>query len=518
MYAASVAPPHYHLERALAVPDLDAMRVELVAAWTVAPQERLSRLVECVDAQRTAVALPPALASLSTQTAANAHTVLRRIAVDPCVAPALLDLLAKPPWRANPSLPFWRACCARIVFTRDPRILEKLEHVALGYPKTIPTTVGEKVAGYLNKAALQLRAAIDAIDKLDARTDAACTELERRLGAKPPAPRTLGTQIVDTLLAAVYEAPHDDAPRLVLADHLVQRGDPRGELINLQLARAAGRADDTPRARELELLAASNGQWVGRIGLAIDVERFVFHRGFVAYGQLPRTRGTLAQFVSDPAWATLEILDVNWTTLLRDERAALGQLIAGRGVRAVIGVQDVFLSTLHDDVLAKLERIEQLGDGGATQFAANWLRHAARPRSFGYARAIEDVADIAHLLEAPGFARLEQLVLHTQQPQRFIGVLEATGLPRLSIVMSSLRVDIAREGKRFARATVRHPRGQRGGFPEAVMRHIVKTLGDRDVVVDARTPFYPGMTVGHAVTKNWKTIDGVVDHLDLVGR
>ena len=129
-----------------------------------------------------------------------------------------------------------------------------------------------------------------------------------------------------------------------------------------------------------------------------------------------------------------------------------------------------------------------------------------------------DRGEVEPVLEAPGFARLAQLVLYTQQPQSWIGKLEKTSLPRLSIVMSSLRVDLEREGSVFARATVRHPRGHRGGFPEAVMRHIVTTLADRDVIVDARTPFYPGMEVGRAVTKNWTTIEGVVDDLDLIGR
>jgi uncharacterized protein (TIGR02996 family) len=49
----------------------------------------------------------------------------------------------------------------------------------------------------------------------------------------------------DALLAAVIAAPDDDGPRLVLADYLIQRGDPRGELIVVQckLARDGLRAD-----------------------------------------------------------------------------------------------------------------------------------------------------------------------------------------------------------------------------------------------------------------------------------
>jgi uncharacterized protein (TIGR02996 family) len=46
------------------------------------------------------------------------------------------------------------------------------------------------------------------------------------------------------LRAAVYAAPADDATRLVLGDYLLDRGDPRGELVHVQtkLARSASSA------------------------------------------------------------------------------------------------------------------------------------------------------------------------------------------------------------------------------------------------------------------------------------
>ena len=505
-----------HLETALArIADLDAARAELCAAWALAPQERLARLVERADARRAVVTFPPGLASLGSEAAAKAPAVLARIAPDPRVAHVLLDLLAKPPWRANPSLPFWRACCVRIVFTRDARILAKLEQVALAYPKTIPTTVGHKVAGYLNKAELALRDEIARIPKLDERALDACTALEAALGVPARAKRTQGAEIVDELLAAVYATPTDDGPRLVLADHLMQRGDPHGELINLQLARAGGRADDTTRARELELLAQSNGQWAGRIGLAFEAARFVFHRGFVGYAQLPRTKGTLREFAADPAWNTVEILDVFWTRMLERDRTALARIIEqSPGVRAVLGVPAKFLATLSPAAHAKLER---LAIGALdTRFVRSWLDRSRSPRSL----AIDEPepAELEALLASPQFARLEQLVLSTLQPQSWLARIEATPVPRFVIVISNLRVELERVGARFERATVRQPRGHWSGFPEAVMRHIVQTLRDREVIVDVRKPFYPGMAIGQTRTDNWPTRDGVVDDLGLLGR
>src|ERR1700733_11731710 len=68
---------------------------------------------------------------------------------------------------------------------------------------------------------------------------------------------------VAALLAQVAAAPDDDAPYLVLADALSQCGDPRGELIAVQYARAAatGARLCALWQRELELFD-DNPDWL----------------------------------------------------------------------------------------------------------------------------------------------------------------------------------------------------------------------------------------------------------------
>jgi uncharacterized protein (TIGR02996 family) len=69
------------------------------------------------------------------------------------------------------------------------------------------------------------------------------------------------------LRAAVYAVPDDDAPRLVLADYLLERGDPRGELIHVQCAIARGDTSEALLAREQELLSDRLGSAIpGAIG------------------------------------------------------------------------------------------------------------------------------------------------------------------------------------------------------------------------------------------------------------
>lgn len=101
------------------------------------------------------------------------------------------------------------------------------------------------------------------------------------------------------LLAAIYESPDDDGPRSVYADYLIERGDPRGELIASQLA--TSRAKPGQRQRERELLAAHAEEWVAPLG--VEPHAVKFERGFPA---IVETR-TINQ---DPAWSTVHTCPV----------------------------------------------------------------------------------------------------------------------------------------------------------------------------------------------------------------
>ena len=84
-------------------------------------------------------------------------------------------------------------------------------------------------------------------------------------------------------LRRIAEVPDDDAPRLLYADWLEERGDPRGSFIRVQCALARLPADD-PRRHDLEqaerhLLAAHAAAWAG--DLAGRVSGWRFRRGFV---------------------------------------------------------------------------------------------------------------------------------------------------------------------------------------------------------------------------------------------
>ncbi len=136
------------------------------------------------------------------------------------------------------------------------------------------------------------------------------------------------------LLAAVYADPDDDSPRHVLGDYLIDHGDPRGELIQLQLAR--GRTG-FPTSRELELLEQHAVQWLGPLAKAVrfgEACRTRFERGFLAEADLvPNSRKLLLPIAADPAWATVEIFthDVPPQLLDRTPLTALRRISVDRG-------------------------------------------------------------------------------------------------------------------------------------------------------------------------------------------
>lgn len=79
------------------------------------------------------------------------------------------------------------------------------------------------------------------------------------------------------LYTAVYAAPDADEPRAVLADALLEQGDPRGEFIGLQLREARG--DATMRDRAQALVREHGKQWLG--ALRPITLRAKFKRGFL---------------------------------------------------------------------------------------------------------------------------------------------------------------------------------------------------------------------------------------------
>ncbi|HEY0254649.1 MAG TPA: TIGR02996 domain-containing protein, partial [Kofleriaceae bacterium] len=109
---------------------------------------------------------------------------------------------------------------------------------------------------------------------------------------------------LDALYAEIVAAPEDDAPRMVYADALLERGDSRGTFIQAQLAAPAD-----PKAGAT-ILRKDEKQWIGDVA-RISKNR-VWRRGFL--DELQLLQGAVAdpetwqRATTNPALATLRTL------------------------------------------------------------------------------------------------------------------------------------------------------------------------------------------------------------------
>jgi uncharacterized protein (TIGR02996 family) len=106
------------------------------------------------------------------------------------------------------------------------------------------------------------------------------------------------------LLRGIYASPRDRALRAAYADALVEEGDPRGELIALQLARAGSGAP--PSERERELLQAHRDEWLGALRPFVSDEDLLFDAGFLLACLV--TSDAVADAVGLEEWSTVEAI------------------------------------------------------------------------------------------------------------------------------------------------------------------------------------------------------------------
>jgi uncharacterized protein (TIGR02996 family) len=72
----------------------------------------------------------------------------------------------------------------------------------------------------------------------------------------------------EAFLAAILQRPGDDLPRLVYADWLEERGDPRADFLRAWHAVKTGLATPEEGARERELRGSLNQGWLAVVGVA----------------------------------------------------------------------------------------------------------------------------------------------------------------------------------------------------------------------------------------------------------
>lgn len=205
---------------------------------------------------------------------------------DPRAIPALESLLQRA--RANP----WDhggPSTAKALRERIPGVLDRMRSTTDGLQPS------ERSADLLER----IRSARAGLDELPEQTDA------------DPQPNTASNQASadaewteEQLLAAALDAPDDDdAPWAVYADALSQRGDPRGELITLQIA---GKTNPKAAKSAQKFMEKHRRAFLGPLASAVLLSTVQMHRGFLSACETDVRRKAVSDTIfSHPGWSTI---------------------------------------------------------------------------------------------------------------------------------------------------------------------------------------------------------------------
>ena len=329
----------------------------LLAMWRaercVALEEPIIALGERVgDAMTTTLA---ALCKCQNEAAALEHLgALERLPDDPRVAHAILELLRVAPFYATTSQSFWRLAFQLFARSGHADLAEDLSKALGGRKKskwgfavrvspTMKTWMKKQTARVVLRAPVrtneveQLAVVMDAVNKLNATT------------TRAPLPR--GPSDESALLDAIRNDPSSDAPRAVYADWLLERNDPRGEFISLQLERHRRTLTDAEKKRELALLRAHHLQWLGEpatrignlrhlaVGLPKEIDldnKIYFDRGFFVRFQIWSSIKVLEKLAAHPTFVMVEDFIVNhWGKVGPDAWQAQADFLAQPSLRAL---------------------------------------------------------------------------------------------------------------------------------------------------------------------------------------
>lgn len=160
----------------------------------------------------------------------------------------------------------------------------------------------------------------------------------------------------NALFAAVYARPSDDGARAVLADHLLERSDPRGEFIALQLEKLRRPLAGQAARREKLLLHTHRAAWLGPLMKTLVGEE-KWERGFLseAWVNLP------GEPTADPRWNTVKKIALTVPDHVRPRELGSGNFRALKVLHGAFRLGLEVLLETHDP--PPLEELELSGPG-----------------------------------------------------------------------------------------------------------------------------------------------------------
>ncbi len=442
-----------------------------------------------------AVRLGEALATLSTRripVLLGRLQLLAEAAPDPRVSGAVLPLVGDPPRGGDEGDAVCVAAIEVFLRQRDVRFVEAFRQLRARLTRSLD--VARDVGGALDGAAVAVDAWTAA--ELSCRALAEVDRIEAALSGRAAPLRTAVP--VATLFAAVYRDPAAIDARLVLADRLVDAGDPRGEFIALQCSRSP---EERPQKRERELLEEHGRSWLGAIGPALS-DGFEFERGFVARAALEELEIETG-IGTQPEWATLTHLG-----LWRYEHIGTEGLLVSERLKSLVCVRDLGRTDLAALAGAAPRRWTEVGlarsrDLGMWGHEVGRAELATLPRiAPGLVRLRcpgigADVADLRRLCS--GLPALQELALGFEpaRASELFEMAERAGLRSVTLLASvditfepaarELTISCDEDARDFYALRSRHPARRRFGAdalgPVVKALPALKTLGPRKLTL-----------------------------------
>ncbi|MDP1829271.1 MAG: TIGR02996 domain-containing protein [Archangium sp.] len=335
---------------------------------------------------------------------------------DARLANHLERVLREVPWSSNGARRLWTQIFSLVTSSKDPRF------VALA--QELPPKWGLRSAQqeWMTRAFTQAVRSLPAVTELTPEESALLQVIEREaFAARPPLPKS---RTID--FSAVYAAPHDDAPRLVLADALLEQAAPRGELLSLQLRATKTAAEER---RERALLKAHAKTWLAPFGPSLGAE-VTWRRGFPAEGLVKfRNAADVEKYGGLTEWATFEAL--TWSPPRSPEHQLAAGFI-GPAFRHLLSADDVHVPHLlaSGAVTWALRKVR-----GAVENAEG-LRAVLESKTLPKLEALHvtDTPFTAQWLDGVKWGALQEFGVATRYPPLLLHVLaavEASPLKRL---------------------------------------------------------------------------------------
>ncbi len=296
---------------------------ELLVTW------RKTRDPALADAIEKALPLAELASPIDEAKTTKAHlTAMMQLVnrpADPRVATILVGQLEKPRYTAQSGKPTWRLVLDELGGVHaDPRTIARLAPLIERYRFIFGATV---MADWM----------INQMKKLVASLRERFPNVTLPATPKEAAPKSNKPTSEAAFIASIAVDPDDDAPRLVFADWLLERNDPRGEFMTLQFRRHRGDALSVEdEAREAALIKAHAAKWLGPF--ASCTRDWRFERGCLAACALDGKKFP-AESVNHPFWATVKELGIGRRGKTSDKTTR--DIVMAPVMRQLRGLRDV---------------------------------------------------------------------------------------------------------------------------------------------------------------------------------